>query len=98
MKRIVQAAVVVFACSAGAAWSQEPEEIKAQPQDAAVTVAQAGPGAGEQIAISREEARPRKIRRALARHRRLDTPGLRRSPESRAREVGKGREGGGHQA
>ena len=60
MKRIVQAAVVVFACSAGAAWSQQSEEIKAQQQEAAVTVAQAGPGAGEQIAISREEARPRK--------------------------------------
>ena len=59
MKSIVQAAVVVFACSAGAAWSQS-QEIQAQQQEAAVTVAQAGSGSSERTAISREEAQPRK--------------------------------------
>ena len=57
MKRIVQVAVVVFACSAGAAWSQS-EQIQAQQQEAAVTVAQAGSGSGERTAISREQAKP----------------------------------------
>ena len=58
MKNIVQVAIVAFACSAGAAWSQQ-EEIKAQ-EEAGVTVAQAGSGAGERAAISREEAKPGK--------------------------------------
>jgi hypothetical protein len=59
MKRIVQIAVVVFACSAGAAWSQQSEEISAQQQEA-TTVAQVGSGSGERVTISREEAKPRK--------------------------------------
>jgi hypothetical protein len=61
MKRIVQVAVAVFACSAGAAWSQQSQEQIQQAQNTeAAVVAQAGPGSGERIAISREEAKPRK--------------------------------------
>jgi hypothetical protein len=61
MKRIIQAAVVAIACSAGAAWSQSQEQMPqaSQSTESSVSVAQAS--IPERAPIAREQAQPRKM-------------------------------------
>lgn len=55
MKRIVQVAVVAFACSAGAAFAEQSDQQVQNQQ-----IAQASTGGSERAAVSVQEAQPRR--------------------------------------